>query len=317
VNLLEEVDSFDEDLLMIEFENASKDSIAWSQTTIIENTIDKIVEDSMIEICKILIMTEVVRTFSTKQIHDLIDVFVDIIRLFYWRLEENDEIANIIKNFSMLHCRHDQWIHAVIEFRLSMQFDVNMIILSRLLNDQWIHSSVIIDVLRQLIVLLEDVQLFFSDLAQMICQRLNQKSSIFNHYVLSFENITNIIIWSFHVAEDHWCVIKLMCKKNQRVITVYDSLFEHEKQWFTSHLYALLKIVIEKNTFAMWTRSSWFSFHFLQDRCISQKDDSNYDVYIMYNAFALMRREESFLKWIDFRHFRVQYAIALITACVN
>jgi hypothetical protein len=28
VNLLEEVDSFDEDLLMIEFENASKDSIA-------------------------------------------------------------------------------------------------------------------------------------------------------------------------------------------------------------------------------------------------------------------------------------------------
>jgi hypothetical protein len=317
VNFLEKVNSFDEDLLVIELENASKDSIAWSQITIIQNTADKIVEDSMIEICKTLIMTEVVRTFSKEQIHDLIDVFVDIIRFFYWRLEENDEIANIIEIFSMLHCRHDQWIHAMIEFCLSMQFDVNMIILSSLWNDQWIYSSVIIDVLIQLIVLLEDVQLFSSDFAQMICQRLNQKSSILNHYVFSFENITNIIIWSLHVAEDHWCVIKLMCKENQRVITVYDSLFEHEKRWFTSHLYALLKIVIEKNTFAMWIRNSWFFFHFLQDRCISQKDDSNCDVYTMYNALALMRREESFLKWIDFRHLRVQYATALIAACVN
>jgi hypothetical protein len=49
MNLLEEVNSFDEDLFVIELENASKDLIAWSQITIIENTIDKIVEDSMIE----------------------------------------------------------------------------------------------------------------------------------------------------------------------------------------------------------------------------------------------------------------------------
>jgi hypothetical protein len=156
-----------------------------------------------------------------------------------------------------------------------------------------------------LIILLEDVQLFSSDLAQMICQRLNQKSSISNHYVFSFENITNIIIWFFHVVEDHWCVIKLKCKENQHVIIVYNSLFAYKNQWFTSHLYALLKIVIEKNTFAMWIQNSWFFFHFLQDRCISQKNDSKCDVYTMYNAFALMRQKESFLKWIDSKHLRV------------
>ncbi len=286
-----------------------------SSAIIVVNAKQNVVLDSIMKTCKTLIMTEVIKMFSIDQIHDLIDVLVDIIRLFYWRLEENDEIVNILELFSMLHCQHDQWIHAMIDFRLSMQFDVNMIILSSLLNDQWIYSSIIIDVLKQLSVLLEEVQLFFFDLTQMICQRMNQKSLISNHYVFSLEIITNIIIWSLHVAKNHWCVIKLKCEENQRVIIVYNSLLKHENQWLISHLYALLKFVIEKNSCSTWTRSSWFSSHFLQDRCISQKNDSNCEVYIIYNALALMRREESFLKWIDSRRLRVQYAIALIAAC--
>jgi hypothetical protein len=84
-----------------------------------------------------------------------------------------------------------------------MQFDVNAIILINLLNDQWIYSFVIVDVLSQLIVLSEEVQLLSFDLTQMICQKIDQKSLISDHYASSPEIITNTIIWSLHIANNH------------------------------------------------------------------------------------------------------------------
>jgi hypothetical protein len=95
------------------------------------------------------------------------------------------------KNDDKKHRHQDELRNS---FRLGMQFDVNMVILSSLLDGQWIYSSVIIGVLGQLGVLLEGVQLFSLDLAQMICQRMDQKSLIPDHYVPSLEIITNIII---------------------------------------------------------------------------------------------------------------------------
>ncbi len=199
-----------------------------------------------------------------------------------------------------------------------MQFDVNAIILISLLNDQWIYSFVIVDVLSQLTVLSERVQLLSLDLTQMICQRMNQKSFIFDHYASSLEVITNTIIWSLHVASDHWCVIRLVCASNHRVIIVYNSLSKHEDKWLDNHLLFLLKFVIEKNSSSVWNQRFWFTnATYIREKCLMQMNDSNYEVYIIHNAFALTRREEYSLEWIESKLLRLEYADALIAACFN
>jgi hypothetical protein len=155
-------------------------SSQWSKFIIIEDIIVQntnvasFVQCSSIrERCLHLSLTEAIRTYLVEQINVLIDVFVDALRLFYWRLKENDAIVNVLSRYSLFHCQNDQWIHVYINFRLEMQFDVNAIILISLLNDQWIYSFVIVDVLSQLIVFSEELQLLSLDLTQMICQRID------------------------------------------------------------------------------------------------------------------------------------------------
>jgi hypothetical protein len=197
-----------------------------------------------------------------------------------------------------------------------MQFDVNAIILVNLLNDQWIYSFVIVDVLSQLIVLSEEVQLLSFDLTQMIYQKIDQKSLISNHYASSLEIITNTIIWSLHVANDHWCVIKFACVSNHRVIIVYNSLLRHENKWFNNHLLFLLKFVIEKNSSSVWNQKSWFTnASYIQEECLMQMNDSNCEIYTIHNAFALTRRQKSSLEWIKSKLLRFEYVDALIAAC--
>jgi hypothetical protein len=46
-------------------------------------------------------------------------------------------------------------------------------------------------------------------------------------------------------------------------------------------------------------------------------NDSNCEIYIIQNAFALTRREESSLEWIESKLLRLEYVDALIAACFN
>jgi hypothetical protein len=271
---------------------------------------------SIRERCLHLSLIEAICTYLIEQINVLIDAFVDAFRFFYWRLKKNDAIVNVLSRYFLFHRQNNQWIHAYINFRLKMQFDVNAIILINLLNDQWIYSFVIVDVLSQLIVFSEEVQLLSFDLTQMICQKIDQKSLIFDHYASSLEVITNTIIWFLHVANDHWCVIKFACVSNHRMIIVYNSLSKHENKWLDNHLLFLLKFVIEKNSSNVWNQKSWFTIaNYIQRKCSMQMNDSNCEIYTIHNAFALTRRQESSLELIESKLLRLEYVDALITAC--
>ncbi len=71
----------------LELKNVMNDNdiedVLMSSAIIVVNAKQNAVFDSIMKTCKILIMTEVIKMFSIDQIHDLIDVLVDIIRLFY------------------------------------------------------------------------------------------------------------------------------------------------------------------------------------------------------------------------------------------
>jgi hypothetical protein len=92
-------------------------SSQWFASIIIENIVVEDTEDissfmqfdSIFERCVHLFLTEVVRIYFVEQIHSLICVSVDVLRLFYWRLEENDEIANVLSRYSLFHRQNDQW----------------------------------------------------------------------------------------------------------------------------------------------------------------------------------------------------------------
>jgi hypothetical protein len=172
--------------------------------------------------------------------------------------------------------------------------------------------------LNQLIVLFERMQLLSFDLTQMICQRIDQKSLIFDYYAFSLELITNTIIWFFHVANNYWCVIKFVIVSNHRMIIIYNSLSKHENKWLDNYLLSLLKFVIKKNSSSVWNQRFWFTnANYIRKKCLMQINDSNCEVYIIHNVFALTRREESSLEWIESKFFRLEYVDALITACFN
>jgi hypothetical protein len=180
-NLLE-IANASEKSIMLENANLFKKiedvvSSQWLTSIIIKNIVVENAKDisffvqfdSIFKKCVYLPLIKIIRIYFVEQIHSLIDVFVDALRLFYWRLEENDAIVNILNRYFLFHDQNDQWIHAYINFRFEMQFDVNAIILINLLNDQWIYSFVIVDVLSQLIVFFEKMQLLWFNLTQMIC----------------------------------------------------------------------------------------------------------------------------------------------------
>jgi hypothetical protein len=101
--MLENTNSFEE------IENVVSSQLSVSiiiEDIIVENTKDISLFmqfDLIFKKCVHLSLIEVIRIYFIEQIHFLICVFVDVLRLFYWRLEENDEIVNVLSWYFLFH----------------------------------------------------------------------------------------------------------------------------------------------------------------------------------------------------------------------
>ena len=75
---------------------------------------------------------------------DFMNVFVNIIQLFYWKFQNKNVIINILKQYLLTKIKNKIKQHYRIYIKFKMQFDVNIWILSDLLNDQWFFFSTIV-----------------------------------------------------------------------------------------------------------------------------------------------------------------------------
>ena len=79
-----------------------------------------------------------------------------------------------------------------------------------------------------------------------------------------------------------------------------------------SIFFFLIDFIIENFFSNIWISYIRRYFEILQDKCDKQNDESNCEIHIIYNIFALIRKKQFFITTIDSRTFQFEYVIFLI-----